>query len=224
MLNTRNPYRILLAVLLLLQGCHTIHQVNIDSISGNGAKEKNKYILLPGNKGCQISDLQFIEFKNYTDRILAQTGFTLVQNAYEADVIIFLDYGITGPYIHNYTYSLPVYGQTGVASSHTYGTASTYGNMTNTSSYTSYTPSYGVVGSSTHADTIVQFMPYMTLCGYDLEKYKANGNFVSLWRTEVNCVIDFNDLRRIFPVMITASKNYIATNTYGKITIPIQED
>ena len=49
--------------------------------------------------------------------------------------------------------SIPVYGQTGVSSSTTYGTITMYGNYATYSGYTSYTPTYGVTGSKNYTYT-----------------------------------------------------------------------
>ncbi len=92
------------------------------------------------------TSLEFIEFASYVERVLRAKGMQRVSEFGSADVAVFLSYGIGDPETSEYSYSLPVWGQTGVASSHTSGSVNTYGNSATYSGTTTYTPSYGVTG------------------------------------------------------------------------------
>jgi len=132
--------------LLLLAGCASMGRprfhVVVDSLASAGADQHRTYVLLPGNEGVTWEDLQFQEYSRYVQRALEARGFQPAQEAEDADVAIVLSYGIGDPQTRQYTYSLPVWGQTGVSSSHTYGTATAYGNTASYSGTTTYTPSY----------------------------------------------------------------------------------
>ena len=121
---------LIVAVIAFLQACAVGPQfhVNVDSISAPEATSKTKYILLPGVKGVEAGDLQYREYAAYVERALISKGYTKASSFAEADIAIFLGYGIGDPETHQFTYSLPTYGQTGVLSSNTYGTVNTYGN------------------------------------------------------------------------------------------------
>ncbi|HOG18467.1 MAG TPA: hypothetical protein PLB96_14090 [Syntrophales bacterium] len=120
---------ILVSVLAVLVGCALgpMYRVKIDSISGLSTATKKTYILLPGVKDVEPNDLQFKEYSSYVERALSSAGYVRAENPQNANIAVFLSYGIGDPKDHQYSYSLPVWGQTGVASSTTYGTISSYG-------------------------------------------------------------------------------------------------
>jgi len=65
--------------------------------------------------------------------------------------VIFFSYGIdTGKEV---VLSYPIIGQTGVSSSSTYGTIQSYGRYGTYSGTTTYTPTYGVVGTGVASNT-----------------------------------------------------------------------
>lgn len=218
--------KFLLTILIALafNSCAPIYNVNVDSISSPTAKQKNRYILLPGNESSDETDLQFMEFATYTEKALHDSGFVKADCIEEADVAIYLHYGISDPLVSHYTYSLPVWGQTGVSASTTSGVVTRCGRSAIYSNQTTYTPNYGVVGSTTHVGTLISFARHFALLGVDIKKSEKNQNAVQLWSTKVNSVGESGDLRRVFPVLLGASQKYIATNTGGNITITLRED
>lgn len=202
-------------------------EVNVDAISVSNAREKKRYFLIPGNKDCSPSDLQFMEFARYTDNALTCEGFIKVESIEEADIVVILNYGISDPYVYQYTYETPIWGQTGVSSETTYGSISTFGNMATYSSQTNYTPTYGVVGSKTQVGTGVLFFRYIVLSGMDLEKFKQTNKVEdakSLWVTKANSTGSSSDLRKIFPILLVASQDHIARNTDQQVHYKIKEN
>lgn len=209
--------------LALIQSCSNAVHVSVDSICASNAKEKTKYILLPGNENCSESDLQFQEFALYTDIVLTERGFEKSTNIEKAEIAIVLTYGISEPNIYQYSYTVPIFGQTGVNSSYTSGCLNTIGNLTNYSSTTTYEPIYGIVGSNTQTGIAVSYSRYMALFGVDLENYNNTNKVTELWSTKAISTGSKGDLRAIFPYMLTASKKYIATNSRQKIDIELHE-
>lgn len=198
---------------LFISGCAPKFIVEIDSLSAPAAKEKTSYVLVPGNKDCSKLDLQYIEFESHADKVLQDLGFKKASNSNPAEVAIMLYYGISDPQIHEYTYSVPVYGQTGTTTSTTYN----YGGIT-----TSHKPSYGVVGSSTHVGTDVIFKSYLTLTATDIEHYDLTNETKTLWKTHITSVGEIGDLRILFPIILAGAKNHIATDTGQIIKIELK--
>ncbi|MCG9712099.1 hypothetical protein L1D29_04620 [Shewanella insulae] len=215
---------VLLAV-VILAGCATTPQfhVNVDSISAPGASKKTEYILLPGLKDVNEGDLQYQEYASYVERALQSNGYTKATNFQDADIAIFLAYGIGEPENHQYTYSLPTWGQTGVASSNTYGTVNTYGNTATYSGTTFYTPTYGVTGSTTHTGSYTTFFRYMFLDAVDLDEYRKTKKEKQIWKTTVTSTGTSGDLRQVFPILVAASKPHIGTNTGKKVNVILKE-
>lgn len=216
---------LVVAMLALLQACAVGPQfhVNVDSISAPEAASKSKYVLLPGVKDVEVGDLQYREYAAYVERALTSKGYTKTSSFAEADIAIFLGYGIGDPETRQFTYSLPTYGQTGVSSANTYGTVNTYGNTATYSGTTTYTPTYGVTGSTTHTGTQTTFFRYMWLDAVDLDEYRKTEKEIQLWKTTVTSTGSSGDLRQVFPILVAASKPHIGSNTGKKIKVILSE-
>lgn len=214
-------------VLVLCAGCASMggpqFNVNVDSLASPASQARRTYVLLPGNEGVTWDDLQFQEYAVYVMRVLNAQGFMAAQKAEEADLAITLFYGIGDPQMQQYTYSLPVWGQTGVSSSQTYGTATAYGNSATYSGTTTYTPSYGITGYSTHTGSVTTYFRYAQITGYDFKEFRESSKQLQLWRTTITSTGSSGDLRQVFPVMVGAAVPYIATNTGKQVAVQLEE-
>ena len=212
--------------LLLLSGCATTQQgfiVNVNSISGPAANN-NSYILLPGDKDTNVNDLQFKEYATYVNRALNKQGFVPADSYEKANVVIFLVYGIGDPKEHQYSFSMPTFGQTGISSSYTTGTVNTYGGRGSYSGTTTYTPTYGITGSTSHSGAFVTYFRFLMLDAIDLDEFNKSKREVQLWKTTVTSAGSSGDLRRVFPVLVAASSQYIAKNTGHIVEVNLDEE
>jgi len=99
MVNKKEVIVTLIVIVILISSCATYY-VYVDSISSNLTQDRKSYVLLPGNKGTPVSDLQFKEYTAYVNRALLSQGFITAKTLDEADVAIFLLYGIGDPQEH----------------------------------------------------------------------------------------------------------------------------
>lgn len=118
------------------------------------------------NNNPPSTQLREIERAKIFKKVILDAGYAedLQKPMYTIDVF----YGISDP--KTKIASQPVFGQTGVSSSstygsvNTYGSVSSYGNYNSSSSYNSntyYTPSFGIVGSSTYSyDEYTRFLVF----------------------------------------------------------------
>lgn len=219
-------HKILLIILsfsiFLLTGCSPRVQVSINSI-GNQPQHYQSYTLMSGMKNINPDDLQHQEYVRYINKALQSKGLKPTTFA-DADMVIFLYYGISEPSQENYNYSMPVYGQTGVSSSYTSGTINSFGNMATYSGTTTYTPTYGVVGSQTYSGTRTYFTRHVILDAVDAQRFKDTQEVKSLWKTTIISKGSSGDLRTIFPILMGAGQEYIGTNTGKAIEITLPED
>lgn len=212
-------------VLLLLVGCTgPMYHVRVDSIQGDIQSTGKKYIILSGKKGVNVDDLQFQEFTQYIKKALSQQGFNEAQAFNIADIAIFMNYGIGEPQASSYSFSLPVYGQTGGGSS-TFN-ASTYGSggYSRTSGNIYTAPTYGVVGSQSFSGTRYSYFRYLVLDCVDLNEYRKTNKIISSWKTTVTSSGSSGDLREVFPVLVGASMPYIGTNTGKQVKVQLYEN
>jgi hypothetical protein len=196
---------------------------SVDSLARQDAQGKRTYLLLPGNKDVQVTDLQFQEYAEYIHRALAARGLVHASNFESADLAVFLSYGIGDPQTHQYTYSLPVWGQTGYSGSTTSGTATRYGNYGTYSGTTTYTPTYGLTGYTTEVGRYTIYFRYFLLDAYDLSAYTRDKKLSQVWRSTVTSVGSSGDLRRVFPAMVAGSADRLATNTGQKVEFAMEE-
>ncbi|MBI3903345.1 MAG: BON domain-containing protein [Nitrosomonadales bacterium] len=212
---TLRYFRTLLILLAaLLGGCAGINArptitVNVDAIASGQASYKKTYWLMPGNAGISIDDLQFQEYAGYIRRGLISSSFRESQKLEDADIVIFVSYGIGDPQLHTSTYSLPVWGQTGYSGSMTTGTVNSYGGNLSYNSYTTYTPTYGITGYSTHIQQVTTYFRYLVLDAYDIDAYKRDKKFSQVWRSTTTSTGSTGDLRYVMPALVIGSfKNW----------------
>lgn len=211
-------YRLLgmlvIGVFLLTPGC-AVRQfhVNVNALRDSHAPEKRTYVLYPGLKDVEPTDLQFKEFAGYVDRALQPKGFAPGREGSRPDIVIFLSYGIGDPQTTYYSY--PIFGQIGGGTS-TFS-ASTYGSggYAQTTGTVTSSPRYGVVGTGTGSRT--EFFRWAALEAVDVDAFLKTQKVVQLWRTTMTSSGSSGDLRLVFPVMVAAGQSYIATNTRQQV-------
>jgi hypothetical protein len=208
-------------LLLSLSGCATTPKfyVDIDSISSSNADSKKKYVLIPGMKDVKNTDLQFMEFTKYIDNALISRGFIKAKKTEDANIAIFLVYGIGNPQEHTYSYAIPMWGQTGVSSSTTFGNINTFGNIGTYSGTTTYNPTYGVTGYIPATGSYVTYFKFLELDAVDLDEFRKSQKMNQLWKTTVTSSDQSGDLRFVFPIMVAAAKEYLGSNTGQKIQV-----
>ena len=222
---------------LSLYGCAMTQKyhvdVDVDSISSPDADSKKKYILLSGIKDVKDTDLQFdvkdtdlqfIEYTKYIETALISRGFFKANTIEDANVAIFLVYGMGKPQKNTYSYALPMWGQTGVSSSTTYGSLNTFGNTATYSGTTTYNPTYGITGFVPGSGSYVNYFGFLILDAVDIDEYKKSQKMNQLWQTTVTSTGSSGDLRLVFPVMVAASKEYLGLNTGKRIQIILSEE
>ncbi len=142
-----------LAVVCLVAGANAACMVNtsVTVFHEEGFDPKGmSFCFIPSKE-----QLNSLEYKSYAGRISSylQTNGMSEAEPNKADLLVYLTYEIDSG--QQVVRSKPVYGQTGVSGSQTYGTAyRSYGGTTSYSGTTTYTPTYGVVGSRTSSETM----------------------------------------------------------------------
>ena len=215
--------RLLLAIglFLFVAACATgpTYNVATSGLASPKISQAQTYTLWPMNEGVQPSDLQFQEYSAYVARALNSRGFNMAQEDETPDMVVLLGYVIGEPEKHVQSYNIPIFGQTGIASSTTTGTANT--NVYGTSSYatgitnynqtTTYTPSYGITGYNSGVQTFTTFTRFIMLSAafFDAE----SEDWEPAFETTITSTGSSGDLRQVFPVMVAAAAEKIALNT-----------
>jgi hypothetical protein len=153
------------------------------------------FIPLEGQK----NDLEYLTYQDLMRQYLSLYQFREVEIDKFPDVGIAFAYGIDSG--TEKLSSVPIFGQTGVSSSHTQGTINTYGNYGTYSGTTTYTPTYGVVGSQTVSRT--EYNRELAL--YIVEsKGLGTENLNILYQGNVKSAGRSSQLPKVMPAMIEA--------------------
>ena len=214
-------------LLTVLGACVTMtrYHVEVSSLARTQSPpQATTFLILPGLKDVAIADLQFQEYSSYVAKVLTRKGMREAPKGEVPDVAVFLAYGIGEPQQNTLTYSVPVFGQTGVQSSSTYGTIRSSGSTSTYTGSTYYTPRYGVVGSSTNTRNYTTYFRYALLDAYDARAFVDRKETVQIWKTIVTSTGSSGDLRRLMPVMIVAADQFIGTNTGEQRKVTLFED
>lgn len=154
------------------------------------------YAVIPFKE--QEGSLEHKTYERAVKRELDAKGFKEVPIE-NAEIVIFLSYGIdTGKEVVE---SYPIIGQTGVSSSHTSGTLYSYGGYGTYSGTTTYTPTYGVVGTGVTSST-----EYTRFFKLDLLDKKAltEKQIKKLYEAKVISRGSSRQLSAVLPTMIKA--------------------
>jgi hypothetical protein len=211
-----------LTIWLLLCSCANLnYSVTVDSQARAEVSQGTTYFLAPiGADGLtgplHESDFNWDRFSESIEAALADNGMARVNSPYEADQLVLVDYGVGQGVPYTYTYSVPVYGQTGYASSTTSGsfTGSTF------SSFTTYQPSYGIVGSTAHTGSGMYFPRHLILTALQLPLASGEApesEQTVIWRTCVGSAGSSNDIRQIFPVLAAVGWRHFGSDSGGSV-------
>src|SRR6187431_775381 len=216
----------LLLVGFLAAGCDETLQYNVsvNAFAASSASAYHTYIVLPRDAAVDSSDLEFEEYSRYVVAVLRRRGLRRVSDDNpDAQLAVFLGYGVGPPEEHSYTYLQQLYGQTGVASANTTSDVHLYGNSVTAKSKTTYEPRYGVTGYAERTGHYTTFTRHITLNAIDVSQYKRK-RLVEVWKTTIVSSGSSGDLRALFPVMLVGASNLIDVNTGQVIERTVDED
>lgn len=210
------------ALLLLLSGCGgTTYTINIDSITDQDSDYAGtRYILYSGMKDVSADDLYFREFATYFRTIIAQHGYKEVINPDKADIAIYLSYGVTPGELIHYTYTTPVFEVTGgeiIQYSETKSDGR--GSTTQTTGTIQIPVRQRIIGHTAQAEQQQLYTRYVIL-----EATETSNSNRSIWKTTLKSLGLSKDLRRIMPIIATASAPFLGSNTGQLIEIEIDDD
>lgn len=205
-------YGLILLVSLLLTACATTPEPlrirsDVDALAISDAQSKRRFVILPGDKALKAQDLQFIEFKNYVEKVLAKRGFIKADSLQDGDVVLFLNYGVGEPQAFQTSYDVPVWSGWGY-----------YPYYRRYRFYPAMSPYY-----TQRIETYMLYKRYLSLEAYDMAAYLQQKTPRQLWKVTVQSRGTSNDLRLTLPYMLAAMEPYVGTNTGHMVTVDVDE-
>lgn len=201
--------------LLMLTGCETLggggtfYTVEVSCLAARSFPAGASYVILPGNQGVGLGDLQFNEYAMQTARMMALKGYRYlpVEQKAIADMAIVLRYGISGPQQKFETVSRPQFGTSG------------YQFMGD--GY--FAPVYGYTGYANETEAHTEYIRFVSLTAVDPMSLKEGAMPVELWKAEMTSSGWCPDLRTVFPFMLTAGSSFLMGNTGASNSITVAE-
>jgi hypothetical protein len=213
---------------IILVGCTSTQNIDktqpisIDSYGDESELTGKTYILLPYDSSISSNYLLFKELSFYVNKELDHKGYKLTQNFDSANCVVFLKYGTSSPQTFEKEVYIPIYGQTGISSSTTSGTGTLkyYPQKTevNYTTETNYNSSFGVVGGRTIKTSETFYAHYMMLSVFDKQTLHLDFNKSIRWKLISKLVTKDHDLRRVFPLIVVGSDDYIGKNSFQNIS------
>jgi hypothetical protein len=170
----------------------------VNSIATDALPKSKTYLIKNLNGGNEPFSLRENSRLEIIHRMLSDLGY-IKSNSKNASYILEISYGISDPTTK--TGSSPIFGQTGVSSSTTYGSVNSYGSF-NATTYN--TPSYGVVGSRSYSHT--HYTRFLIVRGFSVKGEE-------LFETRSVSTGSSNDIDQVLPVLIYNMYPYFGKNT-----------
>jgi len=214
-------------IALILCGCATTSNspaflVKIDSSQPSHNSEYVSSIIVPSEEGLAVNDPAFIEYSEYVESALRTKGISRIYNFDQADMVVFLSYGIGNPQTVSHDYVVPVWGDV----IHSYSTPS-LDSRYDTAAFSGSTSNVyetRIVGYRRGSKNQVEYSRRITLTAFDLKEFRNSKKEIMLWDTTITSAGSSGDLRRVFPAMIAAAVKHIGTDTSGSVIVRLQED
>lgn len=215
-------YRPLLILAFLpLAACTTGYNIRVDGIAGDTVSVgSGRYFIASNMQNIDESDLYFREFAALLDPPLQAIGLTAASGQEQADMVIYLNYGISGGENVYYSYERPYYQLIGGETVTWRETRTDSGGNKTVVTGTVHVPlQYHFVGTVREMETAVVYTGFFSLearkAGKEAQKQPA------LWQLTVKCTSWDNDLRRLMPMMTDTAAPWFGKNTGRELSFTV---
>ena len=208
-------------VLVALQGCGTLYELDIVAQNPNQTGTHGTYVLAPANADISIDSANFKKYSAQVERVLVHRDLQRLPHDQlaDADMIVVLDYFVSDPIVTAYSETQPMFQSRGQGQMDSgTGSEGPSGSGTESDSYEPDTlPDPDFAGKETYRFPRTNYSRELSLRaisfawdGQDVKSVKSTGN---LWTLMVQTVGSSPDLDEVLPVMVAAADPYIATHS-----------
>lgn len=213
-------------LLALLASCSLgpqLYEVKVDSLASESLPEGRNYVLTSAMEGTPSSDLQFQELARQLHWALQDQGFIAAQNEAEADLVIGLAYGVSGPIEKKEYFRQAVWERNDVISVYR---PRNYGSRRDCRTDIGYfpVPRYRVTGYTEGSRTITSYNQFLKVTARQSRQIASSTMAPELWSLECQLNSERNDLRAAFPVMLAGGRFYFGKSSGRTVTFELEED
>lgn len=200
------------AVLGACAACTPSVDVRVSALNDGGPRLIGSYAVEAASAELRERELLFREIAAQVELAMDDNGYTRVPVAEEADLILEIEYGVSGPLVELErapTSSVRI----GVGHGFRYGHGF-YGPF--------FHPSYGVRYTSPRTRYVADDR-YRTRLRLEATEVNGAGS-APRWELSASATTKTDDLRAVMPFLVYASRNYIGDRTEQAITVKIRVD
>ncbi len=208
---------------LALGGCATTHRVQVDALAHPAlAPAKRTYAFATAGKaGQHPGDLRTDEALRQVGQALAGRGFRAVA-AEEAELNLFVDFGVGDPVMRAYTFTTPIYAEMGGRySTRTRETKDAEGKTRSTVEEVYIPGNYVRVGTDITTNSVTTYRKHLRLSARLRESGVKPEAGREVWT--ITAVMDDQegDLRAALPLLTAAIGPHLATDTGQAIIVEL---
>lgn len=214
---------LLVVAALVLGGCATTHRVQIDALAHPElAPVKRTYAFAAtGKAGQNFRDLRTDEVLRQVGQALAGRGFRAVAGG-EAELNIFVDFGVGDPVTRAYTFTTPIYAEVGGRySTRTRETKDADGKTRSTVEQVYIPGNYVRVGTDISTNSVTTYRKHLRLSARLREAGVKPEAGREVWTITAVSDDQEGDLRAVLPWLAAAIGPHLATDTGQAIIVEL---
>lgn len=220
-------YLIGAALALLLAGCNTTYEMEVDAISNPAFEDAESYIIIPRDPEQDVNDLRYIETVDYIKTALSGKGMYEAIDPKEADMVIEIDYGMEPPRREFKVIEEPVFAT--IQEPDTIQTISQRDPKTGrVITYTVRVPgrrSRELVGYQERLVSVIVNEKYMELTAKENMIGELSGDTPAqeIWSVRVRNYDENDNLREYLPIMAASVADYVGEDTGTHQSVKLKE-
>jgi hypothetical protein len=222
----RAAHGLALLVLAFVAGCQTATVVKIDALAQANPTPAGSYAIRNRNPLLTDDSLRYLEAVGYVKTALASRGLHEAGSGVKPDLIVDLDFGLGPPQIRRETNSEALYiSLPGPVRTHTVQTGvDSQGRPIYQTVMVQEPPSQHFAGYRDYQITTVHYVKHLRLTARQNTADGAGQPAAEVWTIEATSEGESHDLRKILPVLVAATIDFVGQNSDGQKTVRLHDD
>lgn len=227
-MNLKPAHRPLLlpALAILLGGCTTTYQVQVDAIAQAtpAAASAQSYEIRSTNPRIDEDSLRYKEVAAYVKTALSGKGMYEAPPGTKADVVVNVDYGMEPPRVKYETETYPIFAQVGGGVRYVQvPLTDRNGRVIGFQTVAVYDPPRTeIIGYEEQVKPVIVYEKYLKISARENAE-TAEGRAPEVWSVNVSAEDESKDIRKYLPILASATADYIGTNTQEQKPVRIKE-
>lgn len=213
---------------LLLGGCTTTYQVQVDAIAQATptASAAQSYEIKSTDPRIDEDSLRYKEVATYVKTALSGKGMYEAPPGAKADVVVNVDYGMEPPRVKYETETYPIFAQVGGGVRYVQvPVTDRNGRIIGYQTVAVYDPPRTeIIGYEEQVKPVIVYEKYLKISARENAESTEGRPATEVWSVNVSAEDESKDIRKYLPILASATADYIGTNTQEQKPVKIKED